>query len=157
MRKRAMRAWILGAVVAALVGAAPAAAQAPQTPKKGGVLRVGMLGEPPSLDLHWTTAAITDILANHIYEGLYTLDENRRPIPMLAEGIPAVSADGLTYTFKLRQGIRFHREQQTRLFYEKVPVIAYGDLFGLRAARKAVKGFDEKTDRPRFYNVWLDK
>jgi hypothetical protein len=32
-----------------------------------------------------------------------------------------------------------------------------GDLFGLRAARKTVKGFDEKTDRPRFYNVWLDK
>lgn len=36
-------------------------------------------------------------------------------------------------------------------------MIAYGDLFGLRAARKTVKGFDEKTDRPRFYNVWLDK
>jgi peptide/nickel transport system substrate-binding protein len=112
MRKRALRAWILGAVVAALVGAAPAAAQAPQTPKKGGVLRVGMLGEPPSLDLHWTTAAITDILANHIYEGLYALDENRRPTPMLAEGMPAVSADGLTYTFKLRQGIRFHNGKE---------------------------------------------
>ena len=39
MRKRALRAWILGAVVAALVGAAPGAAQAPQTPEKGGVLR----------------------------------------------------------------------------------------------------------------------
>ena len=32
-----------------------------------------------------------------------------------------------------------------------------GDLFGLRVARKTVKGFDGKTDRPRFYNVWLDK
>jgi hypothetical protein len=43
------------------------------------------------------------------------------------------------------------------LFYEKVPVIGYGDLFGLRAARKTVTGFDEKTDRPRFYNVWLER
>jgi peptide/nickel transport system substrate-binding protein len=48
-------------------------------------------------------------------------------------------------------------EQQTRLFYQKVPVIRYGDLHGLRAARKSVKGFNDKTERPRFYNVWLDK
>jgi peptide/nickel transport system substrate-binding protein len=48
-------------------------------------------------------------------------------------------------------------EQQTRQFYEKVPVIRYGDLFGLRAARNTVKGFNESTERVRFYNVWLDK
>ena len=48
-------------------------------------------------------------------------------------------------------------EQQTRQFYEKVPVIRYGDLFGLRAARNTVKGFNEKTERVRFYNVWLEK
>jgi len=48
-------------------------------------------------------------------------------------------------------------EQQTRQFYEKVPVIRYGDLFGLRAARNTVKGFNDKTERVRFYNVWLEK
>jgi peptide/nickel transport system substrate-binding protein len=48
-------------------------------------------------------------------------------------------------------------EQQTRLFYEKVPSIRYGDLHGLRAARRAAKGFNEKTERPRFYNVWLER
>ena len=48
-------------------------------------------------------------------------------------------------------------EQQTRQFYEKVPVIRYGDLFGLRAARSTVKDFNEKTERVRFYNVWLEK
>ena len=48
-------------------------------------------------------------------------------------------------------------EQQTRQFYEKVPVIRYGDLFGLRAARNTLKGFNESTERIRFYNVWLDK
>ena len=30
------------------------------------------------------------------------------PIPMLADGMPTVSADGLTYSIKLRQGIKFH-------------------------------------------------
>src|SRR5213080_2888081 len=48
--------------------------------KKGGALRVGILGEPPSLDVHWTTATITETLGNHIYEGLYTLDATNRPI-----------------------------------------------------------------------------
>ncbi|MGH7268671.1 MAG: ABC transporter substrate-binding protein, partial [Candidatus Rokuibacteriota bacterium] len=98
--------WLIGLALV-LLAALPAEAQ-----KKGGVLRVGILGEPPSLDLHWTTAAITDILANHLYEGLYTLDEGRRPIPMLAESMPTVSADGLTYTVKLRQGVRFHNGKE---------------------------------------------
>ena len=48
-------------------------------------------------------------------------------------------------------------EQQTKTFYEKVPVIRYGDLFGLRAASKKLKGFNEKTERPRFFNVWLER
>ena len=66
--------------------------------KKGGTLRVGILGEPPSLDVHWTTATITETLGNHIYEGLYTLDATNRPIPMLAES-HTVSKDNLVYTF----------------------------------------------------------
>ncbi len=49
------------------------------------------------------------------------------------------------------------REAQTKLFYEEVPVIRYGDLFGPRAMRTSVKGFNEKTERIRFSNVWLDK
>jgi peptide/nickel transport system substrate-binding protein len=79
--------------------------------KKGGLLRVGMLGEPPSLDAHWTTATITETLGNHIYEGLYTLDATTRPTPMLAES-HTVSRDGLVYTFKLRQGVKFHNGKE---------------------------------------------
>jgi peptide/nickel transport system substrate-binding protein len=79
--------------------------------KKGGVLKVGNLGEPPSLDAHWTTASITETLTNHIYEGLYSLDSSNRPIPMLAES-HTVSKDGLAYTFKLRQGVKFHNGKE---------------------------------------------
>jgi peptide/nickel transport system substrate-binding protein len=95
--------------VLTLVLTAPVLAQ---TPKKGGVIRVGMVGEPPALDPHFTGVTITEILANHLYEGLYTLDEGYRPIPMLAESMPTVSRDGLTYTFKLRQGIKFHNGKE---------------------------------------------
>ncbi|HEX6212468.1 MAG TPA: ABC transporter substrate-binding protein [Methylomirabilota bacterium] len=103
--------WILTALtVIGLCFAGPGSHADAQ--KKGGVLKVGNLGEPPSLDAHWTTATITEVLTNHLYEGLYALDAKAQPIPMLAEGMPAVSKDGLTYTFKLRQGITFHNGKE---------------------------------------------
>src|SRR2546422_10158492 len=97
------------ALVAILLSASSGAAA--ETPKRGGVLRVGNLGEPPALDAHWTTASITETLTNHVYEGLYSLDASNRPTPMLAES-HTVSKDGLTYTFKLRQGIKFHNGKE---------------------------------------------
>lgn len=45
-----------------------------------------------------------------VYEGLYEYEYLVRPYtvrPILAEGLPEVSADGLTYTFRLRPGIHF--------------------------------------------------
>ena len=62
-----------------------------QAPRKGGVLRVGNLGEPPTLDAHWTTATLTEVLTNHLYEGLYALDEGYRPDPHARRG----DADGV--------------------------------------------------------------
>src|SRR5256886_90800 len=96
----------LAAIVLIVSGVAVA-----QTPRRGGVLRVGNLGEPPALDAHGTTASITETLTNHIYEGLYSLDATNRPIPMLAES-HSVSRDGLTYTFKLRQAVKFHNGKE---------------------------------------------
>ncbi len=37
------------------------------------------------------------------------------------------------------------------------PVIRYGDLFGLRAIRNTVKGYNEKMERMRATDVWLDR
>src|SRR5215468_1859471 len=102
------KAMITAAAVLALGAGAALGADAP---RKGGIIRVGNLGEPPALDAHWTTASITETLTNHIYEGLYSLDSTNRPIPMLAEGV-AISKDGLVYTFKLRQGVKFHNGKE---------------------------------------------
>src|SRR3990170_3494249 len=105
-----VRALLAALVAAALIGAG--ATVDAEAQKKGGTIRVGNLGEPPTLDAHGPTASITETLTNHIYEGLYTLDDQNKPIPMLAEGMPAVSRDGLTYAFKLRQGIKFHNGKE---------------------------------------------
>jgi oligopeptide transport system substrate-binding protein len=48
----------------------------------------------------------------NFYEGLYTYHYLKRPVevvPQLAESLPGVSADGLTYTIKLKKGVRYHR------------------------------------------------
>ena len=36
-------------------------------------------------------------------------------------------------------------------------MIRYGDLAALRAIRNATKGYDEKMQRVRFVNVWVEK
>jgi oligopeptide transport system substrate-binding protein len=45
-----------------------------------------------------------------VYEGLYEYEYLARPYelkPMLAEGMPEISADRLTYTIRLKKGVRF--------------------------------------------------
>ncbi|MCX5156734.1 ABC transporter substrate-binding protein [Streptomyces sp. NBC_00291] len=42
-----------------------------------------------------------------IFDGLLTHDANMRLRPALAEALPEVSADGRTYTYRLRQGVKF--------------------------------------------------
>jgi oligopeptide transport system substrate-binding protein len=50
--------------------------------------------------------ADVDILRN-VFSGLYKFDAQLREVPDLASGQPAVSADGLTYTFHLRHDGQF--------------------------------------------------
>jgi peptide/nickel transport system substrate-binding protein len=100
-----IRALAIPSMLLATILSGPAAAQ--DTPRPGGVLKAAMIGEPPTLDLHWTTAVITQEIAFHIYEGLFTYDAKYAPIPMLAESY-AMTPDGRRYTFVLRKGVRFH-------------------------------------------------
>src|SRR3972149_11817248 len=87
------------------------AAYAQEPPKAGGVLKAAMIGEPPSLDLHWTTAVIVQQITWHVYETLYTYDKSFSPIPMLAEGHTITDA-GRRYTITLRKGVKFHNGKE---------------------------------------------
>src|SRR5262245_52411863 len=112
MMRRGRRTGWAGVVTIGVSAVLLLAASDVVAQRKGGILRVANLGEPPTLDAHWTTATLTEVLTNHLYEGLYALDEGYRPIPMLAEALPTVSADGLTYAIRLRQGIKFHNGKE---------------------------------------------
>jgi peptide/nickel transport system substrate-binding protein len=107
---RAVRLVLLAVLGVALV--LPTGPGWAQVPRRGGVVRIAVLGDPPTLDAHWTTANFVEVITQHIYEGLYTLDQAYQPIADLADGMPAVSPDGLTYTFKIRQGVKFHNGKE---------------------------------------------
>ncbi|MFC4272124.1 ABC transporter substrate-binding protein [Sneathiella chungangensis] len=64
--------------------------------------------EPPGLDPRTgAAAAISLTTLYNVYEGLTRMDEKGMVHPGLAESW-TISDDGLTYTFKLREGVKFH-------------------------------------------------
>jgi peptide/nickel transport system substrate-binding protein len=103
-RARAQHAFALLIAVLAAIVMGSAVAQA----NPSAVLRVATIGEPPMLDPMATTVASTGAIAQHIFETLYTVDENWAIVPMLATSLPEVSADSLVMRIPLREGIKFH-------------------------------------------------
>src|SRR6266540_356538 len=75
--------------------------------KRGGTLVVALSNNPRNLDPMIQNDLPGGEIVNNIVEGLYAYDEQYKPQPWLAENVD-ISQDGLTYTFKLRQGIKFH-------------------------------------------------
>src|SRR5258708_40096889 len=71
-------------------------------------ITIGMHLEPPILDPTASpAAAISEALYGNVFEGLVQFAADGSVLPQLA-GSWDVSADGLTYTFHLRPGVRFH-------------------------------------------------
>ncbi len=60
-----------------------------------------------NIDPIWTTAYITRNHGYMIYDTLFALDANLQPQPQMVDTWK-VSADGLTYTFTLRPGLKWH-------------------------------------------------
>ncbi|MCZ2257353.1 peptide ABC transporter substrate-binding protein [Sporosarcina sp. G11-34] len=62
--------------------------------------------EPPAIDPALATDTTSGWVLDHIFEGLYTRDEEGKAIPGLAEKTE-VSEDGKTYTFTIRDGAKW--------------------------------------------------
>ncbi|MCT4781916.1 MULTISPECIES: peptide ABC transporter substrate-binding protein [Exiguobacterium] len=73
------------------------------TPDEAQVLNLLDGSDIPSLNPTLATDAVSFNVLNNVQEGLYRMDENDEPTPGMAES-HEVSEDGLTYTFKLREG-----------------------------------------------------
>lgn len=79
--------------------------------KRGGTLNIGYPTQPVTLDAHVSSNTAVKDISREIYEQLVTLDKDAQVIPLLAESYE-ISDDKLSYTFHLRQGVKFHNGKE---------------------------------------------
>lgn len=94
-------AWGLGLPVSSF------AQDAAQKVKMGGTLVMLVVPEPPTLASYQSTSGPVGQVATKVYEGLLEYDFELKPQPGLAKSWE-VSEDGLSITFKLQDGVKFH-------------------------------------------------
>jgi peptide/nickel transport system substrate-binding protein len=105
------RAFAQAAASAALLAAAPGARA--QTPANAKTLRFIAQSDLRVLDPIWTTAYISRNHGYCVFDTLFAIDAEFAPHPQMV-GDFSISADKLTYRFKLRDGLAFHDDSPVR-------------------------------------------
>jgi peptide/nickel transport system substrate-binding protein len=101
----------LAAACIAALAAAVAAARTTRSSadiKNGGTLTIGLAEEPDALDPTLARTFVGRIVFLAMCEKLYDLDSHLNIVPQLATALPQVSKDKLTYTIKVRKGVKFN-------------------------------------------------
>ena len=147
MRRIGLAVVLVGSLVLAVaflvVGAADAQ-PAREQPRFGGVLKIAISGEPPSLDSHLSTATITSLIMRHVCEPIYTADKDWSPIPHLAAG-HTVTDGGRQYTITLRKGVRFHNGKEMTAADVVASLDRWGRIHTLgKTLWKSVEALDAK-------------
>ena len=105
MNRRAVFGMLVCLLIGMLLGwAGPASAQ---------TVRAVMQADIVHLDPLWTTADITQVHGYMIYDTLFALDEKGQPQPQMLDTY-RLGADKLTYTFTLRDGLKWHDGKPVR-------------------------------------------
>ncbi|HTN72574.1 MAG TPA: ABC transporter substrate-binding protein [Methylomirabilota bacterium] len=76
-------------------------------PRRGGTLVLAVTTDPSTLNCGLESSQIVAIVTSSIYSGLIHLDEQSNPHPELAQSWE-ISPDGLVYTFRLRDNVKWH-------------------------------------------------
>jgi len=112
LSRRVFLATASGALVGAAALGLPGQAEAAQKhPQRGGTLRFATRGDAAGLDPHRNTIYLVSQALAATTQGLLDLDLKSEPVPGIAAEWD-VSADLLTYTFKLRKGVLFHNGRE---------------------------------------------
>jgi peptide/nickel transport system substrate-binding protein len=135
-------------IASQLVGI-PGASRA-ETPRRGGVLLAVIGADPPSLDAHQESTFATMELVAPLYSTLLQIDPYS--YPKIIRDVASewkVAPDGLTYTFKIRQDVKFHdgstlTAADVKATYDK---IAFPPA-GVRSARKGSYAAIQRVEAP---------
>jgi peptide/nickel transport system substrate-binding protein len=106
MERLSRRQVVRGATATLATLGAPAV----HAQKDGRTLRFVAEADLRVLDPVWTTAYITRNHGSLVYDTLFGTDENLQIKPQMVDRT-TVSADGMKYTFRLRDGLRWHDGQ----------------------------------------------
>lgn len=79
-----------------------------ETPQRGGTFVFHHESDVRGFDPHVSFDELSNIGIKLMFDGLLDYDEEMRLVPSLAEALPEVSDGGRTFTFRLREGVRFH-------------------------------------------------
>lgn len=108
---------------------------------EGETINYALDASPVTLDPQYAGDIGAKLVINNVFEGLVRLSENGEVIPGIAESW-SVSPDGLTYTFKLKEGTEWRcttaiRREFGQEFYDKFAkekVTAHDFVFAMRRA-----------------------
>jgi len=79
--------------------------------KYGGIYRRTLANDPSLLDPAFVADIYGRAIVRQLFDGLIQFDVHLKPIPAIAE-FWETSLDGLTWTFTLRQGVKFHNGRE---------------------------------------------
>lgn len=112
-KKMKKRVFVVSAILAGLLLSACGGNEKKETSKseEGAVatsqkIKISSPAPITTLDTTQTMDKNTFTMVQHLFEGLYRFDDDSTPIPGLAEKV-AISDDGLTYTFTLKDDIKW--------------------------------------------------
>ena len=146
-----MNKWIRTVTVLGICFLLLAAAGTAFAAEKGGMLRVAVIDEPPTLDQHVVTSDLTTMIAQHIFEGLYTFDSKYSPVPLLVKS-EEIKDGGKIAVLGLREGVKFHNGKEL----DAEDVLASMERWGKFGARGPVLFSNlEKVEATGKYEVTL--
>lgn len=107
MKRAHVIAVLLVLVMVAMVAAGCGSSKSSSTDSKK-VLRFGTMDAKAAIDMQKTTYSHVMSIADQVSETLLITDNDLKLKPLLLKEMPKVSSDGLTYTFELKPGVKFH-------------------------------------------------
>jgi peptide/nickel transport system substrate-binding protein len=144
LRRRAL------AFAALVLGACIVTASA-QAQSDGAVLKFVPHADLAIIDPHWTGVYITRNYGYMVYDTLFALDDRYRSQPQMVDSW-TIGDDKLTYTFKLRDGLKWHDGQKVHAADVVASLKRWGvrnDSYGqpLLAAASAIEAIDDSQFR----------
>ncbi len=117
MCKRICSLALIAALLLPLLGGCARPTPEPVVSKQGGRLVIGVYQEPATLNIALATQTVVSEVNEFMFEPLLGIGPGGEYFPKLAKEVPSlqnggISADGLTITYHLKDGIRWADGQQ---------------------------------------------